>query len=170
MLYAYPSVMSNAQPADEMPFIATPAPSTSDRLTEVRAKRAALKAQLAEIAAASADVALLAAEELAYADDQAVAAAITKLGPVGVKCATVSTRLGVIIVRRPAESAFKEFQELEPSKLGFDAYYAYARKCIEYPTVAAFDAIMRELPGVAPDLVLALNKLMGVSYDERGKK
>lgn len=150
-----------------MPDHSTPLTS-AQRLAAIKAERAALSTQFTAMQADGAEAAELAAEELKLANEKALMATTIKLGPIGEKWAALNTRLGLVIVKRATDSHFKAYQE-DP-KFSFEATDAFVRRCVEYPTIGQYDAIIKELPGLVVDLSIEINKLMGVLAAERVKK
>lgn len=140
----------------------------AERLAKVRAERAALAAAKAKADAERALEAELEAEERAFNDEQAIAAAEAEHGPVGKKIAVVHTDLGAIIVKRSNPVLFRRFQDAGATKI--KDLDTLVRPCRVYPDEAAFDRIMDELPATLARVASAVCELAGVRSQDVGGK
>jgi hypothetical protein len=134
------------------------------KLSELRAKRAALAEERAKQEAERALVEQIEAEERALRDDEAIAAAEAEHGPVGKRIAVVHTDLGVIIVKRPNPLIFRRFQDKGTTKT--EDFDQLVRPCLVYPSKTEFDRILEELPATLIRAANAVCALAGVRHDE----
>lgn len=126
------------------------------RTAKARAAKASMQGDLElEAAVAEADAA-----ELAATDAAAIADAVRAHGSVGVKIATVPSRLGVIILKAAHSVAFRAFQDLE--KVDTFAVENLVDKCVVYPAADSWEALKLELPGVIGDCAIQIAGLAGV--------
>lgn len=134
------------------------------RLTEIRAARAALAAEKSKRDADRSVADQLAAEELALKDEQAIACAESEQGPVGKKIATIATDMGVIILKRSHPLLFKKFQDT--GSLRHADLDKLVRPCVVYPDASKFDGIIDELPATMLRCANAVSMLAGVRVEE----
>lgn len=131
----------------------------SKRAEETRAKREELETQ------GELERRVLEAEREA-ADQEALLNAESEHG--SSRIATVSTDLGVIILKRANALRFKKFQDLESTKT-LDVE-RLVRPCIVYPDKSRFDVICEELPATLMQCGNAVAILAGARAQENAGK
>jgi hypothetical protein len=109
-------------------------------------------------------VAEVEAEERGVSDARAVASAEEEHGAQGVQIAAITTRLGVVIVKRPTASLFRRFQD--QGKTDHAALDKLVRPCLVHPDKSAFDALLDELPATLVLLADAVVELAGARARE----
>jgi hypothetical protein len=123
---------------------------------DVAARIAAARAELEELekarearAAENREQRALEQAQLALSNAKAIARAEEELGEG--KFATVTTTMGVVIVRRPHPMHFRRFQReaLKNGELDPDKVEAFAKACVFHPAREEFAAMLDEIAGVA---------------------
>lgn len=119
----------------------SPELSPEDRLAAVKAKRRALlEAEKAE-SDSKAITDAIAAEERAFKDETAIAAAKRKLGKSMVVIRDVGAKdFDIVILKRSHAAAFKAFQDKDAFKL--DDVEDLVMPCVEYPAKDAFSKLI----------------------------
>jgi hypothetical protein len=139
----------------------------AQKLADVRERRAKLEKERAELSARKAAAEALVIEERKLAEDEAFAKAQDDFGEDAV--ARIATRLGAVIVKKPADILYRNWTETAPKKGGytFNHLHKLVFPCLVYPTAAMFDHICKEQPatmGTCADEVCAL---AGIGFEER---
>jgi len=135
-------------------------------LEEVRAKRAALAKAREEKAAAAAETLALVKEQRALAEETALAEAQDKHGEDAVEL--VPSANGAIIVHKPSQVLFRNFQE--SGKITSVLSDKVVRACLCYPTLPEYESIIKERPGALKEAIDAVCRLAGVEYGKRVEK
>jgi hypothetical protein len=138
--------------------------SPENRLAEIRAQRAALRAEIEKPITVEDEIA---AEERALARDKAVAAAVAKHGALNKKISVVDTDEGFVIVKRPHPLNFQKFQD--EGKTDGDAFDDLVRPCLVSPA-SDFDRINAALPATLTLCANAVVELAGFRTKERAGK
>jgi hypothetical protein len=138
------------------------------RLAEVRAKRAALDDARARAEAVREVHDALEREERALADAEALAAAEQQYGPEGRKIRAVDTPLGLIILKRSGNAAYRRFMDAKTAST--DEAERLVKPCVVYPSRAEFDRIVDEYPALWVRLAGALTVLAGHRNTELAEK
>ena len=84
------------------------------------------------------------------------------------KIATVVTRLGAVVLKRPHSASYRRFQDQASSKS--EDVIKLVRPCVVYPTAAELDRILDEQPGVLARLADAVATLADAAQEERRGK
>lgn len=108
------------------------------------------------------------ADERAALDEEAIAKAESEHGPVGPKLRTVTTPLGIVIVKRPNALHFRKFMDAGSVKT--TDLEKLIRPCLVHPTAQAFDQILEEVPAVIAELANECAALAGAQRKELGGK
>lgn len=133
-----------------------------EELAAAQAELDALDTAAAERAAAGAKERKLAATLLEVADKKAIAAAEAEHG--AGKFAVIRTVAGAVIVKRPNHMHYRRFINLkEPSS---DDATRLVLTCLVYPSKAAFEALIEELPAVP---VLAAGAVVDLAAGRAGE-
>lgn len=104
----------------------------------------------------------LAREEQAAADAEALAKAEAEYGRLGNgKLASVTTDVGLVLLKRPNAIKFKAFIDNAEDVKHQDAE-RLVRDCVVYPSKDKFDAMIAEQPGIVGGCSLAVARLAGV--------
>jgi hypothetical protein len=133
------------------------------RLAAAREAKAAAEARRAEPEDLEAEVVLA---EREAREAEALADAEREHGKANV--AAVTTRMGLVIVKRPHTVSFKKFQD--DSKFDTTSLERFVRPCRVYPDVIAFDRILDEQPGVLAQLADRCAYLAGARKAEDAGK
>lgn len=144
------------------------APSDSDQLAALKIKRRELEAarEARESALSPADA--IAQEQQAIADEEAIAEAEAKYGPVKKKIYVVSTPGGTVIVKQCHHVLFKKFQDTEEKDV--QALERLVRPCLVYPSADRFDRMLEEQPAILIKVADAVTWLAGWRAKENQKK
>lgn len=118
---------------------------SADKLAELRARKAAAEARIAE--SSNAPDAELARAEREAADAEAIADAVASHGPVGESVEVIYTRLGCVIVKAPTAARFNMFRDLGEGQTADDVR-SFVKSCLVHPDGAGFDAIVMQQPAV----------------------
>lgn len=148
--------------------VTAPDDPTARKLAEVRAKRAALDEARARAETERETRDALEREERALADAEALAAAEREYGPEGRKIRAVETPLGLIIVKRSGNAAYRRF--MDASKATTDEAERLVKPCVVYPSRAEFERITDEYPALWVRLAGALTLLAGHRNTELQEK
>ena len=148
----------------------------SETQREALTKRiAAAKAAQAEVAAAHVERDELAAleaaavaEELAAREAPIIAELVGKHGAIGVGILVVATRLGSVVVTRPAAQLFRRFADT--GSVQSADLERLVRKCVLYPDASGLDKILDEQPASLPRIADAVVTLGGASAEARAGK
>lgn len=146
----------------------TPETEGQQKLRELQARRAAMKAAREAGEAERADARAIARAEQALLDEQALQDAIEKHGDVGEEIATVQTPLGLIIVKRASSMRFRRFQDLEKPKT--EEVLQLVSPCVVHPTPAQFSVILDKYPAALMTLAGQIIALAGQGSEELAKK
>jgi len=141
---------------------------TARRLREVRARRAAVDEARAAAEAERELEVTLEREERALTDAEALAKAEAEYGPEGRKIRALETPMGLIIVKRAGNAAFRRFMDLP--KATVDEAERLVRPCRVYPSSSEFDKIVDEYPALWLRLAGAVTKLAGFKAEELSEK
>lgn len=144
-------------------------PSTDD----IKAKLAAMRAELAELEdarqARDEDPAeLLAVAERELADAKALDAAERAHGKLGVHVAAIKTPRGIVIVKRPNHLIFRQWSE--EGKIDTNSCERLIWPCLVHPPRAVFDSIAEELPGVIAPITNLITRLAGAGAQQLSGK
>lgn len=151
---------------------------SSDSESEANAKRAALQAKLAALKADRAS----ALEAATPNEDEALEAEVSRAERElaearatadarrvhGNRFATVSTPLGLVILKRSGTAAYRKLQDSED--LTMDDFESFVRPCVIFPGRDELDKLLADLPGAIPLMVRAISALMGAQQVENSKK
>lgn len=132
---------------------------------------ATLRAERAKLVAARECVTVeeqIEQEELALANETAIAKAIADHGVLGKKIAAVETDLGVVIVRRPNHVFYKRF--IESGESTTTEFEKLVRPCLVHPDKERFDAMCVEQLGILPRVASAVCVLAGARLKEQAGK
>lgn len=143
-------------------------PEAQTKLSELRAKRAAMQAAREAGEAARSEARELAAAEQALIDEQALCDAVDKHGDVGVSLATVQTTMGLIILKRASGMRFRRFQDKGAAQT--EDVLQLVSPCIVHPTAAQFSVILEELPATLIRCAGEVIALAGQKSEETAKK
>ena len=141
-------------------------PDLSSQLAAIRAKRAAL-AEAREARSAPTDAELLATEQRALADDEALDKLEAEYGKVGRAIQIVRSDVGAVIVKRPHMAVFRRFQD-DPKDT--TALEKLVRPCVLHPSKPEFDRMCEELPFLLQQCADAVVVLAGVRTEETRAK
>ena len=151
----------------------TDSPTAASVREQLEAELAAAKAANASHIAARAERAELAAlkesierENNALRDAPFVEKAEIELGID--KIATIVTRLGAVVLKRPHSASYRRFQDQASSKS--EDVIKLVRPCVVYPASAELDRILDEQPGVLARLADAVATLADAAQEERRGK
>lgn len=138
--------------------------TAAERLAQVKAERAKLAAEQAERDAASKDADDLAREEMALANERALADAESKHGRIrDGKIGAIETRLGVVIVKRPEPAFYRRFMKGTDPRADAEML---VRHCRAYPSAEAFESWMEEQPGLLDPASAVCVALAGLTAKE----
>lgn len=138
--------------------------SIDEKRARIKAEREKLRADTEARDKARADEDALAAEELALANEQAIAKAESEHGRIcDGKIGAVETRLGVVIVKRPQAAFHRRFMK---GTNGHEDAEKLVRHCLVHPSPVAFDALLEEQPGVLDAITVVCAHLAGLGAKE----
>lgn len=129
------------------------------RLAAAKAARAALQAK--PVNEADELAAELAAEERALKEEQAMSALLEQYKPK--QLARIDTDYGAVILLRSAPAAYNRFAEKTEFKI--DDLKQLVIPCVRYPSIEAFEEILKEQPGVLTVCSNAIAHLAGIRKD-----
>lgn len=102
------------------------------------------------------------------ADEEALAAAEAKHGPLGKNIIALKTDLGVVILRRPHHLEMRKM--LAKEKLDEREATVFVRSCVVHPDGASFETLLEERPAIGGQLVeLVLRLARGRTEELAGK-
>ena len=133
----------------------------SDPLAEALARKDAAEARRAARRAETPEAALARAK-LEADDAEAIAAAEEQHGNLGDGIATVSTPMGVVIVKRPHHVVWKKIENEADSRnkqRQYEAVSSCIRSCLVHPARQQYEAIEEKYPGIRGSLLGLLGKL-----------
>lgn len=139
----------------------------AQKLADVKERRAQLGKERSEQSARKEAAAALAVEERKLAEDEAFAKAQDEFGEDAV--ARIETRLGAIIVKKPADILYRNWTETAPKKGGYTFNYLHKLvfPCLVYPTAAMFDHICKEQPATMGTCADEVCTLAGIGFEDR---
>ncbi len=144
------------------------ADDTVSELEKLKAELRAVEARRTERSLSSAAAEELAAVKLELANSRALEAAEAKYGALDDYIATYSTKLGVVIVRRPHHVIYKRFADKQ--KLDMEAIMPLIKNALAYPDYTTFEGWLEELPGIAVPIANVICRLAGVRTTEISEK
>jgi hypothetical protein len=136
----------------------------------LRAKLEAARAARVAVEEKTAEDDELAGLKRSIAEEEALAAAVSKYGREGVKFARVDTIAGMILVRPADGVKVRKWTDEHSDDIKHDDLRQLARPQVIYPDVADFDAIVAERPVIVTAVATAVLKLAGLRLKEQGKK
>ena len=139
-----------------------------ERLATARAKKRKALERREAMRAASAPRLEVETEEIEARDEEAIANAEEKHGPVDQKIRVVRTELGCIILKRPNPVHYKRFRD--KAEQDTEAFEKLVRPCVVYPDGVALDLILDELAGVLDRCANAVVALAGFRQKEAAPK
>ena len=142
--------------------------SVKERIAAIRAEREAIAAKDAEAAELRAANEELQREQHALALAQALPELVAKHGELGSGLVVVNTRLGAAVFKRPVYSRWKAYQDTAiKTGVNSNEVEKIVRACRVYPSDAAFDVLIEELPAACGNAFIgAINILAGARAEE----
>lgn len=137
-------------------------------LAELEAKRAEMAAARAARDAEAEVREQIEATKREIADAEIIERFEDELGPRGQRWATVSTRHGVVVVKRPHPATFKAFRDA--GKYKSKAVEDLVRPCVAHPDPSGLTSLLNDYPAVLDKLADAVFELAeGRARDISGK-
>jgi hypothetical protein len=130
---------------------------------ELKAKLAAVRQAREEREAAEDAADELPRLQLELANEEAIAAAVAKVGPIGKAIGTVNTRHGVIIVKKPNHMLVRKFRD--EGDVTTKAWEALVRPCLVHPSAEELDRILEDQPVALVAIGTMVLRLAGLDAD-----